>query len=114
LADSKLPAEEIAQGRRTFQRVIRGIYEGKIEEDALYGALPDFREPSDDDQNKANANVRLASTNAAEEISADDLRESIARLRVMADNAKIPDEPFQLDIGDEFKKAVDKALAGKG
>jgi hypothetical protein len=31
----------------------------------------------------------------------------------MADNAGIPNEPFQLDIGDEVKKLVDRALAGK-
>jgi hypothetical protein len=32
---------------------------------------------------------------------------------VMADNARIPDEPFQLDIGDEVKKLVDKLLDSK-
>ena len=112
LADSKLSEAEIAAGRRAFQRVIRGVYEKKIEEDALYDALPEEREMSTGNQTDG-AIVRPASTNSESEISDDDLREAITKLKVMADNAQIPDEPFQLDIGDEIKKVVDKALAAK-
>ena len=112
LVDSGLSEAEIVQGRRVFQRVIRGVYEKKIDEDAFYAALPEERDIAEGDQ-KNGAVVRPASTTSPEEISTDDLREAIAKLKVMADNAQIPDEPFQLDIGDEFKKAVDKALAGK-
>jgi hypothetical protein len=60
-----------------------------------------------------NAEIRLASNDSEGEFSADDLREWVTRLQVMADNARIPNEPFQLDIGDEVKKLVDKLLAGK-
>jgi len=112
LSDTKLSEQELAQGHRAFQRVIRGIYEGKIDEDDLYGALPDFREDVAQASNKG-PQVRPASTTDPDKIADDDLREAITRLKVMADNAQIPDEPFQIDIGDEFKKAVDKALAGK-
>jgi len=38
---------------------------------------------------------------------------TLAKLKVIVENASIPDEPFQLDIGDEVKKLVDRALAGK-
>jgi hypothetical protein len=101
-ANTKLTADEIEQGRRTFQRALRGVYEGQISDETFYAALP-----GDGEQ------VRLASTNSADSSADDDLRETLVKLKVIADNAQIPDEPFQLDIGDEVKKLVDKALAGK-
>ena len=76
--------------------------EGKVTDEDFYAALPD-------DQGEP---VRLASTNPAENDD-DDLRLALVKLKVIADNAGIPDEPFQLDIGDEVKKLVDRALAGK-
>src|SRR5262245_32198222 len=102
LEDSSLSEKEIEQGRRTFQRVLRGVYEGKISDEAFFAALPGF----EDDE------IRPASTNAAE-VADDDLRETLVKLKVMADNAKIPNEPFQIDISDEVKKLVDQVLAGK-
>src|SRR5262249_51186867 len=102
LTGTHLTADEIEQGRRTFQRAIRGVYEGKISDDAFYAALPN------DEQD-----VRLASTDSAENSADDDVRETLAKLKVMVHNAGIPDEPFQFDIGDEVKKLVDRALAGK-
>jgi hypothetical protein len=118
LAGSELPADELEQGRRTFERVLRGVYEGKIEEDDLYAALPgqksiDMDIKDEADLGKLREAITLASNEQRGPFADDDLRESLARLKVMADNVRIPDEPFQLDIGDEFKKAVDKALAGK-
>jgi hypothetical protein len=108
LAGANLPEDELEQGRRTFQRALRGVYEGKISDEALYNVLP-----GDEDES-----IRLASTNPAENNTAesdadDDLRLALTKLKVIADNADIPDEPFQLDIGDEVKKLVDRALAGK-
>lgn len=119
LAGAELEDEEIAQGRRTFERVLRGVYEGKIKEDTLFAALPGaaaFPMQAEDAENldKFGAEVTLASLAAGDDIAADDLREALAKLKNVADNAGIPDEPFQLDIGDEVKKLVDIALAGKG
>jgi hypothetical protein len=102
LSDSKLPAEELAQGRLTFQRALRGIYEGKITEDQFYAVLPEDGEE-----------IRPVSTNADENDADDQLRETLVKLKVMADNARIPNEPFQLDISDELQKYVDEALVGK-
>jgi hypothetical protein len=101
LTGTSLTDKEVEQGRRTFQRALRAVYEGKIADEDFYAALPD-------DQGEP---VRLASTNAPE--NDDDLRLALVKLKVIADNAGIPNEPFQLDIGDEVKKLVDRALAGK-
>jgi hypothetical protein len=103
LADTNLTAEEVEQGRRTFQRAVRAVYEGKISDEDFDAALPDSNEDK----------VQPASTSAAESAADDDLRLALAKLKVMADNAGIPDEPFRLDVGDEVKKLVDRALAGK-
>ena len=103
LTGTSLSEEEIDQGRTTFQRALRGVYEGKISDETFYNLLPGFE----------GADVRLASTNANENSSDDDLREALVKLKVLADNAGIPDEPFQLDIGDAVKGLVDRALEGK-
>jgi len=102
LEGSGLKGKELAQAHRTFQRALRGVYEGKLSDEAFFHLLPggDFED------------IRPASTDTPENDD-DDLRESLAKLKVMADNARIPDEPFQLDIGDEVKKLVDRALQGK-
>jgi len=103
LEGTNLKPAELERGRRAFQRVLRGVYEGKISEDDFFAALPD----DENDQ------VRLAANNPAENSSDDDLRLALARLKVIADNAGIPDEPFQLHLGQEVKKIVDRALEGK-
>jgi len=103
LSGTELKPAEIEKGRRTFQRILRGIYEGKISEDDFFAALPD----EDEDQ------VRLAANKPADNSADDDLRLSLARLKVIADNAGIPDEPFELKLSQEVKKIVDKALERK-
>jgi hypothetical protein len=101
LEGSSLTGQELEQARLTFQRALRAVYEGKLSDETFYNTLPgDF-----DD-------VRLASTDEPQNAD-DDLRECLAKLKVIADNADIPNEPFQLDIGDEVKKLVDRALQGK-
>jgi hypothetical protein len=106
LTGTDLPPAELAQARRTFERALRGVYEGKINDEVFYAALPGY-----DDEEE----IRLAANNPAQQETAevDDIRELVAKLKVMVDNAGIPDEPFQLDIGDEVKKLVDRALEGK-
>src|SRR5262245_26188378 len=116
LNGTNLTKQEIEQGHRTFQRVLRAVYEGKISEDAFFTALPDDEaemSTEDIDNKSVQERVRLAANKAAESSPDDDLRLTLAKLKVMADNAGIPDEPFQLHIGAEVKKFVDKALEGK-
>jgi hypothetical protein len=108
---------EIAAGRRAYQRVLRGVYEGKLNEDDVYAAFPDdadFGEGANEfNAPAAGEQVRLVADRPNKEQEGDDLREALVKLKVLADNARIPDEPFQLDIGDEVKKLVDELLAGK-
>jgi hypothetical protein len=115
LAETNLSKQEIEKGRRTFQRVLRGVYEGKITEDDFFAALPEDGAELSSEEAKGKTvqeQIRLAS-NKAEESFDDDLRLTLTKLKVLADNARIPDEAYQLDIGDAVKKLVDQALAGK-
>jgi hypothetical protein len=118
LTNSGLTENEIAAGRRTFERMLRGVYEGKFTPEDLYAVFPD--EPGFDQQaanesapENADAKITLVANAPSGPSDPDDLRETLVKLKVMADNAQIPDEPFQLDIGDEVKKLVDGLLAGK-
>jgi hypothetical protein len=118
LSGADLSEDEIKDGRRTYERALRGVYEGKLSEDALYAALPaqmNFGADFDDetDPEKLREQITLVANAANKPLTADDVRESLVKLKVMVDNAGIPNEPFQLDIGDEVKKIVDDLLAGK-
>lgn len=115
LTSTGLTEDEIAAGRRSYQRVLRGVYEGKFSEEELYAVLPLDADENAGDQNGGNAgeNIRLVNNNGSKAAGDDEIRESLVKLKLMADNAGIPNEPFQLDIGDEVKKVVDRLLEGK-
>jgi hypothetical protein len=118
LQESDLPEAEIAAGRRTFQRVIRGLLEGKISEDTLYAALPQEEQMLRVEEDNGNGklkqeDIREVGFAPGEEVSTDDLREMLAKLKVAANNAQIPDEDYQPDIGEEVKTLVDRLLEGK-
>lgn len=115
LTSSSLTEEEIAAGRRSYQRALRGVYEGKFSEEDLYAVLPIDADEKDGGQNgdDVGENIRLVNNNGAQAAGDDEIRESLVKLKVMADNAGIPNEAFQLDIGDEVRKVVDRLLEGK-
>ena len=127
LDDSGLSEDEKTAGRRVFERALRGIYEEKIAEEDFYAALPDSFEsdlphkPADVDEAPPAADVVAESGEANAEamegeeyaVTDEQVRASLKKLKTMADEAEIPDEPFVIDFGDEVKKAVDAALSGK-
>ena len=86
-----------------FQRALRGVYEGKIKGDDFWEVLP-FEDDED---------VRPVSTKPVEKDEDEVVREMLVKLKTMADKARIPDEPFEMNIAAEVKKLVDKALEGK-
>ena len=97
---SGLPAEEKQAGKRTLERVMRGLMEKKISEQAFQQALPRQAQPGQPPPH----NDRLTDQ---------EVRDMLADMKKLADDAGIPDEGFSIDVGDEVKKVVDKALAGK-
>jgi hypothetical protein len=96
---SGLDEEEKQQARRTLQRVLRGVTEEKIRMEELEPAME-------------HVTVQRAggSRELKQSISDEDLRAFLSDLKEKADQAEIPDEPFEIRISDEFRKAVDRAL----
>jgi hypothetical protein len=91
------------------------VHAGKIASGNFYAALPQgyYYETriapalDEDDWAEFDAEFVLAD----QPITAPDIRAAMGRLNDLADGAAIPDEHWKFDISDEFKAAVDKALA---
>jgi hypothetical protein len=97
---SGLTDEEKADARLQLQRLARGVYEDKITPDEAASA-------ADEIMVRTNDNYQLADP---ETVDDEDLRQLTAELKAAADKANIPNEPFEIDIAAEFKKAIDEAL----
>jgi hypothetical protein len=130
LDSSGLSDEEKQAGRRVFERAMRGVYEKKLDPEQIHDLLPyQFEEDvdlaMDADNEEAPEGDDAADARMPDEaetgpsfdpkpITDDDVRKMIADVKKLADDRGIPDEPFAIDIGDEVKKVVDKALPGQG
>ena len=98
---SELSDEEKAAGQLALQRYARGIYEETI---ALED-IEDVMSPISDQDLEGNMELR-----DPDQVTTEDLREFISLVKARADEAQIPDEPFELDIAAEVNKAIDIAL----
>lgn len=112
LEPSGLPEEEKTQARRTIQRAFRGLCEKKITQEQFQQVAPQFTQEvqvgiEDDGQ------IVKSEPGQPVKLTDEQVQKMMADLKKLADDAGIPDEPFQIDIGDEVKKTVDQALQGK-
>lgn len=96
---SAMPDEEKAEARLTMDRFARGLYEEKIPFNASDDVLAPMMEttPDGDEELKQNPTV-------------DDIRAALANMKQRADDAGVPEESFTIDVSDEVKKAIDRAL----
>jgi len=114
LDPSGLPAEEKAAGRRTIERAFRGLCEQKITPQQFSGVVPQRQFQSQAEVQIDNGKtVVKQSRGPGSQLTDEEVRKLLADLKELADDANIPDEPFEIDIGDEVKKLVDDVLAGK-
>jgi hypothetical protein len=118
LLDSDLSPAEQGEARRTYERVLRGVYERKISEDDVFGCLPEDDLEDAEMMEFTNAGrfahvMQEADEHADMQGIEDDVRLVFNRFKFLADSVEIPYEPFRADIGDEVKRIVDTALAGK-
>lgn len=97
---SGLSADEKEQAQRTMQRVLRGFLEEKIRQEEL-----------EEDMDYVMDRRADGSRTMKDSVSDDDLRAFLSQLKERADAAEIPDEPFEVDISEQFRQAVDRALA---
>jgi hypothetical protein len=96
---SGLTPEEKAAADRTLQRVARGVIGKKISDDDLDAALDHISSESPG-----------GGREFREKVSDEELRAFLGECQRLADEAQIPSDEFQVDIGGELKKLVDEAL----
>ena len=100
--DSGLSAEEKTDARLQLQRLARGVYEERISLDEMQDAVDEIAVRSVEDDN--------VTFRDPESVDDDDLRRLVTEVKAAADEAEIPNEPFEIDIAGEFIKAIDEAL----
>lgn len=96
---SDMTPDEKAAAIRSLQRYARGVYEQKIPRENIDDVIKPISTL------KPDGRWELKSKPSRLELD-----QFVANAKAKADEAKIPDEPFDLNIADELKKAIDKAL----
>jgi len=94
--DAGMEPEEAEAARRTVQRFARGINERKL----------DMEHDLD--------NVNLQRRNGDEHWDIDSIQRTVRQMQEAVENANIPDEPYQADIGREFTILVDNLIQQSG
>ncbi len=95
LEEVGLSSEEIKMGRRSAQRVQRGVVEGKI---------------APQSQEKLLRSIAGAEEGERRELTVEEWHAVFVGLDAMADAASIPDDPYLLNLPEELRKLVDEIL----
>ena len=96
---SGLSEEEKADARVTLQRVLRGMYEEQLDPDDLQTAMDYVSYETSDGQRQLK-----------NQVSDDELRAFLQECELRADEAGVPDESYEVQISEELKRAIDRAL----
>jgi len=100
LRNSDLSDERKADADLALRRYSRGIVEKTIPRDQVDETLSQIQE-----QDKK-GNKKLKTT-----LSTEQLETLIAQVKQQADDAGVPNEPYQANLADEVRTAIDKGLA---
>jgi len=100
LQSSGLSDEEKTEAKRTLMRVVRGAIEEKLSEQQMKDLGDHFLKPGSSENQKQLRNS----------LTDEELRTFITEAKEMADGAEIPDEDYDVQLSEEIKKAIDKAL----
>lgn len=96
---AQLNAEQREEAVRVFQRLQRGVAEGRISTDQVRGALALIQMTDSDNQRVFKPNLT-----APEAIA------FIDRIRAETKEAGVPDEPRQVDFAGQLQRAADRVL----
>lgn len=96
---SDMKPEEKADAVRSLQRFARGVYEKKISKETIDDVIKPIVTL------KAGGQWELKDKPTRQELD-----QFVANAKAKADEAKVPDEAFDLNIAAELKKAINKAL----
>ena len=103
LAKSGLTEEEKAEGHTTLARVKRGLFEDQITMAELGPALDILAPETGQNQRQVK-----------QSLSDDEVREILQLFKQAADDAQIPDEPYEADYAAEMRELVDEILGEGG
>ncbi len=98
LPHTELPESERQAGRRILQRFARGLDEGTIE--------------MNERDHSWQLNSKKDSKDEEFEFNPDEVREHLASLLKQVDEAGIPDEDYEVDLGSKIKAVVDGLIDG--
>jgi hypothetical protein len=98
LDGTDLPPADQAELELAWRRAAYGMFSGKISTDEFYDSLP-YDDHFERAGQKSDDGVH------------EPMRKWIARMKKLADDAGVPEDPPAIDIGDETKMLVDKLLA---
>ncbi len=99
---SDMKPEEKAAAIRSLQRFARGVYEKKIPHEDIDDVVKPISTLKPDGR-----------WELKDKPTRQELDQFVANAKKRADDAKVPDEEFDLNIAKELKKAIDQALAKK-
>lgn len=102
--DSKLTGKEKLAALRNQQRLARGVVEGSITRQEVMALLDKVQEP------RMNKRGKRQGKKFKESLSPEELKDYLKSIEDAVNKAKIPDEPYTLDVAKEFGKAIDEAL----
>jgi hypothetical protein len=102
LDPSGLSEEEKAAGRKDIRRFWRGMIDGKIPQATFDAAMAHVADKN------AGGNWKMR-----EQVTDQDLRDFLSKAKAAADAAQIPAEPENIDVSDEVKRIVDRALGAQ-
>jgi hypothetical protein len=111
---AELRRPERRAATRTVERAVRGLLRDRISRDEFYAALPKiysfddrFTQKELDEMDDEEYDRLFAEE---PDPTPDEIRESLVKLKALADREEIPDEPFQADFALEMTKVVDRLL----
>ena len=118
VAQSGLPAAEKQAASRTLERAVRGVCGGQIAASDFYRRYPGYYLPCELtaflNEEELDQYIERIDSETFEPAGDDQVRESLARLQKLADQAGIADEPWTTDASDEFGRAIEAALEAAG
>jgi hypothetical protein len=97
---SGLSDDEKTEARLTLQRAARGLHEKKLSQEEVQQAAAPLMEAGPDGKKQLK-----------ETVTDEELREFLTDLKQLVDEAEIPEEEYKVEIGAEFRKAVDRVYA---
>jgi hypothetical protein len=122
LETSDLSPAEKAAAIRSLQRYARGVFEKKIPVESVHAVIEPVAAPTEREnrqvQKDADGNeivlVRVGQPGLLfkNDATRAEIDQFLALAKQVADDARIPDEPFEPDWGLELKKAIGDALKG--